>query len=196
MRTKIFAPRRLPLVTVTALSVLAAGCSSINATSTYTPYADKPIQPITNAPFPVPDFKRPSFPDQTFNVLDYGADTTGTKKSTEAFAKAVAAAKKAGGGKILVPAGNYLTGPIQITNGDGSSCDNIDLHVEKDADIKFSADFKDYLPAVLTRWEGMDVMNYSPQVFFQGLQECGVDRRRNTERTGLELVAVEGQHVH
>lgn len=155
------------LAIVTALSALTVGCNHSDDPETYTPYAEATIEPITDAPFPVPEFKRPSFPNRTFNVADYGADTTGVKKSTEAFAKAVAAAKEAGGGKILVPAGKYLTGPIQITSENGT-CDNIDLHVEKDAEINFSADFADYLPAVLTRWEGMDVMNYSPQVYVKG----------------------------
>ncbi len=141
--------------------------------ATYTPYADVPIQPVTNAPFPVPAFVRPSFPARTFNVVAFGADHKGKKKSTEAFARAVAAAKKAGGGRIFVPPGKYLTGPIQITNDNGS-CDGIELYVQKGAEITFSADFEDYLPAVLTRWEGMDVMNYSPQVYFRGCKNVAL----------------------
>lgn len=158
----------------TALTLLTFGCTGDDSEeATYTPYAGTPLEAVTNAPFPVPKFVRPSFPNRTFNVVDYGADTSGTKKSTEAFAKVVAAAKKAGGGKILVPAGKYLTGPIQITSDNGS-CDNIDLHVDKGADITFSADFADYLPAVLSRWEGMDVMNYSPQVYFRGCKNVAL----------------------
>jgi polygalacturonase len=151
------------------MSVFISGClgGGDDTPATYTRYVEVPIQPITNAPFPVPEFLRPSFSSRTFNVVDYGADITGARKSTEAFAKAVAAAKKDGGGRILVPAGKYLTGPIQITSDNGS-CDGIDLHVEKGAEITFSSDFGDYLPAVLTRWEGMDVMNYSPLVYFRG----------------------------
>lgn len=140
---------------------------------TYTPYADVPIQPVTNAPFPVPAFVRPSFPTRTFNVVAFGADNKGVKKSTEAFAKAVAAAKRAGGGRIFVPPGKYLTGPIQITSDNGS-CDNIDLNVHKSAQITFSSDFADYLPPVLTRWEGMDVMNYSPLVYFRGCKNVAL----------------------
>lgn len=140
---------------------------------TYTPYAHQPIQPIANAPFLTPQFVRPSFPKRTFNVVAFGADHKGTRKSTEAFAKAVAAAKKAGGGRIFVPPGKYLTGPIQITN-DRGSCDNIDLNVHKNAQITFTADFADYLPPVLTRWEGMDVMNYSPLVYFRGCKNVAL----------------------
>lgn len=141
--------------------------------ATYTPYADAPIQPVTNAPFRVPAFVRPRLSNRTFNVVAFGADQKGKKKSTEAFAKAVAVAKKAGGGRIFVPPGKYLTGPIQITSDNGS-CDGIELHVHKGAEITFSADFKDYLPPVLTRWEGMDVMNYSPQVYFRGCKNVAL----------------------
>lgn len=141
--------------------------------ATYTPYADKSIQPIANAPFPVPAFVRPSFPARTFNVVAFGADHKGTTKSTQAFKNAIAAAKKAGGGRIFVPPGKYLTGPIQITNDNGS-CDGIELYVHKSAQITFTADFADYLPPVLTRWEGMDVMNYSPLVYFRGCKNVAL----------------------
>ena len=160
-----------------AITALAAGCGdnlSLGADNPgdddpglYTPYADIPIQPVGNAPFPVPVFARPSFHRRLFNVADYGAVGDGTTKNTAAFARAVAAAKQAHGGQIVVPAGKWLTGPIQITS-DGGSCDGIDLHVEAGAEILFSTDFADYLPVVPTRWEGMDVMSYSPLVYFRG----------------------------
>jgi polygalacturonase len=135
--------------------------------SDYTPYATNPIQPVDNAPFAVPMFTRPSFHKQIFDISDYGATADGITKNTAAIARAVAAAKHAGGGQVLVPPGRWLTGPIQITNDDGS-CDGIDLHVADAATLVFSSDYTDYLPAVRTRWEGMDVMNYSPLVYVRG----------------------------
>jgi len=137
------------------------------APAMYTPYADVAIEPVFNAPFPAPDFARPSFRNRQFNIVDFGAVGDGRTKNTAAFAAAVAAAKQARGGQIVVPAGQWLTGPIQITS-DGGSCDGIDLHVEAGAEILFSTEFADYLPPVRTRWEGMDVMNYSPLVYFRG----------------------------
>ena len=130
------------------------------ASAMYTPYADAPIQPITNAPFPAPDFSRPSFRNRQFNIVDFGAVGDGRTKNTAAFARAVAAAKQA-------------PGPIQITSDDGS-CDGIDLHVDAGAEILFSTEFADYLPAVRTRWEGMDVMNYSPLVYFRGCKNVAL----------------------
>lgn len=166
---------RIPVVALIAISGLAGiapvtGCAIDPADQdpdTYTPYEEVAIQTVANAPFPVPDFARPSFPRRRFNVADFGAIGDGTTKNTDAFARTVAAAKRAGGGQIIVPPGRWLTGPIQITNDNGS-CDGIDLHVQAGAEIVFSSDFADYLPVVRTRWEGMDVMNYSPLVYFRG----------------------------
>jgi len=144
-----------------------------DAAATYTPYAEVPIEAVDNAPFAVPKFARPSFHRRRFNVADFGAVGDGVTKNTAAFARAVAAAKRARGGQIVVPAGKWLTGPIQITSDDGS-CDGIDLHVDAGAEIVFSTEFADYLPVVRTRWEGMDVMNYSPLVYFRGCKDVAL----------------------
>ena len=144
-----------------------------HTSAVYTPYADVPVERITNAPFPAPDFARPSFRNRRFNIVDFGAVSDGTTKNTQAFARAVAAAKRARGGQIFVPAGTWLTGPIQITNDNGS-CDGINLHVDAGAEIRFSTEYTDYLPAVRTRWEGMDLMNYSPLVYFRGCKNVAL----------------------
>ena len=52
----------------------------------------------------------------------------------------------------------YLTGPVPLLS-------NVNLHITKDATIAFSTDPKAYLPAVRTRWEGMEIMGYSPLVY-------------------------------
>lgn len=173
------------ITVVASVLLAAAGCGvsgsgdpdlggpGDDASATYTPYAEVPIQPIDNAPFPVPAFSRPSFHQRRFNIADFGAVGDGTTKNTAAFARAVAAAKRAHGGQIVVPAGRWLTGPIHITSDEGS-CDGIDLHVEAGAEILFSTDFTDYLPVVATRWEGMDVMNYSPLVYFHGCKDVAL----------------------
>ncbi|MDP9036186.1 MAG: glycosyl hydrolase family 28 protein [Myxococcota bacterium] len=78
--------------------------------------------------------------------------------NTQAFAAAIAAASAAGGGVVDVPAGTWRTGPIHLAS-------SIELHLEAGATVLFSQNFGDYLPAVLTRWEGLDVMNWSPFVY-------------------------------
>jgi polygalacturonase len=113
-------------------------------------------------PFAAPDnsltFTPPNIPCVIFSVTNYGGKGDGTTANTTAFSQAVAAASAAGGGVIDVPSGNWLSGAIHLAS-------NIELHLETGATIVFSADATDNLPAVLTRWEGLDVMNYSPFVY-------------------------------
>src|SRR5487761_2013617 len=100
----------------------------------------------------------PKFPDRDFDIVKFGAVEGGTKDSTEALAKAVAACSAAGGGRVVVPAGVFLTGPIHLKSG-------VNLRVSKDATLLFNRDPKLYLPLVFTRWEGTECMNYSPFLY-------------------------------
>lgn len=106
----------------------------------------------------VESIKVPEFRDEVFNVLDYGASADGIVSSDTAFKKAIQACADAGGGKVLVPAGIYLTGPIHLKS-------NVNLHLEEGAEVKFSTNKRDYLPVVHTSYEGMEFMNYSPLIY-------------------------------
>ena len=82
--------------------------------------------------------ERAVIPDRDVSVADFGAVADGVTINTEAFAKAVEALYKAGGGHLNVPEGLYLTGPIVLK-------DCIDLHLEKGAVIMMSPDKRDFL---------------------------------------------------
>jgi Endopolygalacturonase len=99
----------------------------------------------------------PKFKQKDYFITAFGAKADGVTKNTDAFKKAIEACHAAGGGRVVVPDGRYLTGPIYLKS-------NVNLYLEKAATIVFSQDPKDY-PIVLTRWEGMDCMNYSPQIY-------------------------------
>ena len=71
----------------------------------------------------------PVIPDRTFALADFGAVGDGATLNTAAFKKAIGAVKKAGGGKLVVPAGVFVTGPITL-------CSNLDLHLSEGATIK------------------------------------------------------------
>jgi len=71
------------------------------------------------------------------NVLDHGAVGDGTTLNTAAFKKTVAACVKQNGGTILVPAGDYRTGPIQLES-------NITIHLEAGAILRGSENIADY----------------------------------------------------
>jgi polygalacturonase len=101
--------------------------------------------------------KPPVFPDRQFSITDFGAKNDGTLCSN-AFQKAITACNKAGGGRVLVPKGTFLTGAIHLLS-------NVELHLDEGATILFSTNPKDYLPVVLTRFEGSELYNYSPLIY-------------------------------
>ena len=102
--------------------------------------------------------KPPVFPKRDFAVTRFGAVGDGGTDCTVAFQRAIAACSKAGGGRVVVPVGKFLTGPIHLKS-------NVNLYVSSEATIMFSRDPTKYLPLVFSRWEGMELMNYSPFIY-------------------------------
>lgn len=100
----------------------------------------------------------PEFPARDFSVTKFGAKGDGTTDASAAFRKAIEACAKAGGGRVVVPDGTFLTGPIRLKS-------RVNLHLAKGAVVRFVTDPARYLPPVLTRWEGMELMGYSPLVY-------------------------------
>jgi len=102
--------------------------------------------------------KPPRFPKRTLYLNRFGARPDGRTDCTAAFRAAIDQCSKAGGGKVVVPAGTYLTGAIHLKS-------NVNLEVSEGATIKFSTNPKDYLPVVFSRWEGVELFNYSPFIY-------------------------------
>ncbi len=100
----------------------------------------------------------PQFPERVFDIREFGAVGDGKTDNTAAFVAAIDACATAGGGRVLVAEGDYLSGPIHLKS-------NIDLHISEGAKIRFHTDASHYLPAVFTRWEGMEFMGYSPLIY-------------------------------
>src|SRR5215813_6769352 len=99
----------------------------------------------------------PAFPDRSFDITRFGA-TADRGDATPAFRAAIAACRAAGGGRVVVPPGRFETGPIVLASG-------VNLHVSAGATIAFTRDASAYLPVVLTRYEGVEVMNYTPFIY-------------------------------
>lgn len=109
----------------------------------------------------------PTFADRIFDITKYGASTKAdAAKNQKAINKAVAACSKKGGGKVVVPAGEFKTGAITLKS-------NVNLEIQKDGKLLFVFDQKLY-PIVLTRWEGMDCMNYSPCIYAYGEKNVAI----------------------
>lgn len=108
--------------------------------------------------------KAPTFPDQDFPITHFGAKP-GTD-STEAIKAAIAACNQAGGGRVVVPAGEWLTGAIHLRS-------NVNLHVSEGATLRWTFDLEKY-PVVFTRWEGIECMNYSPLIYAYGQENIAI----------------------
>ncbi len=112
------------------------------------------------------DIPEPKFPNQTFDITDYGAVGDGQSKNTDAFAAAVEACTQAGGGRVNVPAGVWLTGPIELAS-------NLDLHLETGAVILFSSDFEDY-PVVRKNYEGSERLRCQSPIHGTDLENIAI----------------------
>jgi len=92
----------------------------------------------------------PASPASEFNILKYGAVADGKTMNTDAFRAAIKACSDADGGRVVVPSGTFLTGPIVLKS-------HVDLHVDDGALVLFSQKFDDY-PLILLSYEGHDTV--------------------------------------
>lgn len=120
--------------------------------------------------------KEPEFDDYSVSITDFGAEVKTekitdkaqeaelAKKNTEAINKAMEDVSghkgKDGkaGGTVNVPAGYTYTGAVHLL-------DNVNLHFEDGSYLMFTTDYSQFLPTVLTRWEGVECYNYSPMIY-------------------------------
>jgi unsaturated rhamnogalacturonyl hydrolase len=102
--------------------------------------------------------KPPQFPARDFAITDFGAKADGTTDCTDAIRQAMAACHAAGGGRVVVAGGTFLTGAVRLLS-------HVNLHVAEGATLKFSADPAKFLPVVRARFEGTECMNYSPLIY-------------------------------
>jgi len=112
--------------------------------------------------------KPPRIPSRVCNIEDYDAERSPNNEdveaptgrvdaNTNAFRNAIQACHNLGGGTVYVPDGTYITSAITLLS-------NINLQVSPGAIIRFTRDTTKY-PIVYTRWEGVELMNYSPFIY-------------------------------
>jgi unsaturated rhamnogalacturonyl hydrolase len=98
----------------------------------------------------------PQFAGRDFAITDFGA--LPDADCTDSIASAIAACHAARGGRVLIPAGVWLTGAVHLKS-------NVNLHLAEGATLRFSPEPAKYLPVVLTRFEGIECINYSPLIY-------------------------------
>jgi polygalacturonase len=150
---------RLKYLTVLlSLFIITAGCSAQQAAE----------QGWKDLPSIVKNIVPPTFANRDYSILNYGAKADGKTDCLPAIKSAISTCNKAGGGRVIVPAGTYFVkGPIHLLS-------NVNLYLEDKAVIKFSTNDDDYLPVVLTRFEGVELMNYSPLIYANGQTNIAV----------------------
>jgi polygalacturonase len=112
----------------------------------------------------------PKFPAREFDITKFGAVADGATVCTTAFSNAIAACAGAGGGRVVVPAGKFLTGAVHLRSG-------VNLHLADGAEIIFSDKPEDYLPVVLVRVGGIELYNYSPLIYARDCTNIAVTGR-------------------
>ncbi|MDP3945755.1 MAG: glycoside hydrolase family 28 protein [Lutibacter sp.] len=116
-----------------------------------------------NIEFEMKIIQEPSIPNYSVNIKDFGAVSGGEILNTEAFEKAIEAVTKKGGGKVIIPSGIWLTGPIILKS-------KLELHAESGALIIFSAD-KDLYPIIETSFEGLNTWRCLSPIYGKNLED-------------------------
>ncbi|MES2438774.1 MAG: glycoside hydrolase family 28 protein [Verrucomicrobiota bacterium] len=100
--------------------------------------------------------KAPDFAARDFPITRYGA--VNNADSSAAITRAIASCHAAGGGRVVIPPGVWVTGAVHLKS-------NVNLHLAEGSTLRFNPDPTQYLPLVLTRFEGIECMNYSPLIY-------------------------------
>ena len=117
-------------------------------------------------PFDMPKVSRPVIPAYSVELTEFGAVGDGVTRNTEAFAKAMQHLADKGGGHLNVPAGLWLTGPVEILS-------NCDLHLSENAVIIFDPDRSLY-PIVSTVFEGLDTRRCESPIHADGAKNISI----------------------
>lgn len=145
--------RRTTLKGLAALPI--AGCATHHTTQSS---ASTSAAPWHLADQIVAQITTPTFPSRDFPITQFGAVGDDATDCSDAIKSAIEACHNAGGGRVVVPNGTFLSGPIHLLS-------NVNLHLQAGATIAFYTDPKRFLPEVLTRWEGVEFMGYSPLIY-------------------------------
>jgi len=107
----------------------------------------------------------PRIPERDYEITDFGAKRGDARPAIMA---AIEQAHSDGGGRVIIPKGQWVSqGPIHLKS-------RINLHISEGATLLFSKETGDYLPAVLTRWEGTEMFGYSPLIYAYQVQDIAI----------------------
>ncbi len=113
-----------------------------------------------------PEVQLPQFPDKEFNIRDFGAQDGGLVSNTKAINDTIKAANAAGGGRVIIPAGMWLTGPIELLS-------NVNVVAEIGALVLFKYDRDEY-PLIHGNYEGTDRIRTISPIHADGQENIAI----------------------
>ncbi len=119
--------------------------------------------------------KAPIFPNFEVSITDFGANEC--TPITQSVKNAIEHVHSNGGGRVVIPKGNWETGPIHLKS-------RVNLHFEDGARLSFSTNKEDYLPVVLINYEGIRCYNYSPFIYANGVEDIAITGKGYLEGNG------------
>ncbi|MFC0215803.1 glycoside hydrolase family 28 protein [Paenibacillus chartarius] len=114
----------------------------------------------------MPEVQLPEIPNRSVRITDFGAVGDGRTDNTEAFRRAIEACTQAGGGKVVIPPGLWLTGPLTLKS-------RLELHAEEGATVLFSKKFEDY-PLIASTFEGKPSIRCQSPLDAEGAEHIAI----------------------
>lgn len=164
-------------------TLFAAVLLSVCAVSQTTQYPDlyKGIE------FQMPKVQEPVIPKNSVSIADFGAKSGGQELCTKAFVDAIDAVSKKGGGRVVIPRGTWLTGPITLKS-------NIELHAEAGALVIFSTN-KDFYPLVDANFEGFNTVRCTSPINGRNLENIAITGKGIFDGSGEAWRAVKKEKL-
>ena len=119
-----------------------------------------------NVPFQMNKVVLPAIPEHTVCLTEFGGVGDGLSSNTQAFAKAMEALDAKGGGRLVVPRGVWITGPIHFKS-------RVNLHVSDGALILFSENYDEY-PLIETNWEGWKALRATSPIMAHNVTDISI----------------------
>ena len=126
--------------------------------------------------FEMPVVPESGFPEYTVSITDFGAVNDGQTLNTKAINDAINDVNVKGGGKVVIPHGLWLTGPIILKN-------NINLYISEGALVIFSSD-KNLYPLIETSFEGNNTVRCISPIYGKNLENVAITGNGIFDGTG------------
>lgn len=116
----------------------------------------------------------------SYNILEFGAVGDGIIMNTTAIQSAIDKCSENGGGKVIIPKGDFLSGTLYMK-------DNVNLHLEDGALLKGSSSFDDY-PDNRVKYNnsftGRDIFGSKALIFGEGLNNVSITGNGTIDGSG------------